>query len=163
MDTDTHRLEDVIRQGEMPDYSMPIDSLIILSRLREERRLTTADLAPSVQKSEANVHATLEKLVETGFLEPHGTGRGRTYTLSAVLYRKAGKKSEYIRQVGFAPIQQDQMVLNYIDNHGSIKRADVADLCHISLFQATRLLKRLKENGMLAPVGQGKGTRYERK
>ena len=108
--------------------TMPIDSLIILSRLREERRLTTADLAPSVQKPETNVRATVEKLVETGFLDPHGTGRGRTYTLSAALYRKAGKKSEYIRQAGFAPIQQEQMVLSYIDKHGSIKRADVMDL-----------------------------------
>lgn len=143
--------------------NMPIDSLIILSRLREERRLTTADLAPSVQKPEANVRATLEKLVETGFLEPHGTGRGRTYTLSAALYRKAGKKSEYIRQAGFAPIQQEQMVLNYIDKHGSIKRADAADLCHISPFQATRLLKRLINKDNIRPTGRGKGTRYERK
>lgn len=31
-------------------------------------------------KPEPNVRATLEKLVETGLLEPHGTGRGRTYT-----------------------------------------------------------------------------------
>jgi len=61
--------------------NMPIDSLIILSRLREERRLTISDLSPSVQKSESIVRATVEKLVETGFLEPHGTGRGRTYTL----------------------------------------------------------------------------------
>ncbi|ABA56599.1 conserved hypothetical protein [Nitrosococcus oceani ATCC 19707] len=143
--------------------NMPIDSLIILSRLREERRLTTADLAPSVQKSETNVRITLEKLVETGFLEPHGTGRGRTYTLSAALYRKAGKKSEYIRQAGFAPIQQEQMVLKYIDAHGSIKRADAADLCRISPFQATRLLKRMEKNDLVKPVGQGRGTRYERK
>ena len=64
--------------------NMPIDSLIILSRLREERRLTTADLVPSVQKTEASVRATVEKLVETGFLEPHGTGRGRAYTLLPV-------------------------------------------------------------------------------
>jgi ATP-dependent DNA helicase RecG len=143
--------------------NMPIDSLIILSRLREERRLTTADLAVSVQKPEANVRATLESLLESGFLEPHGTGRGRTYTLSATLYQKAGKKAEYIRQAGFAPIQQEQMVLNYIDKHGSIKRADAADLCHISPFQATRLLKRLENNDLLKPTGRGKGTRYERK
>jgi len=143
--------------------NMPIDSLIILSRLREERRLTTADLAPSIQKPEASVRATLEKLVETGLLESHGAGRGRTYTLSAALYQKAGKKAEYIRQAGFAPIQQEQMVLNYIDKHGSIKRADAADLCHISPFQASRLLKRLTNNGLIKSIGQGKGTRYERK
>ena len=53
------------------------------------------------------------------------------------------------------------MVLSYIKKHGSIKRADTADLCHISLFQASRLLKRLKENELVKVVGQGKGTRYE--
>ncbi|MCG7872378.1 MAG: putative DNA binding domain-containing protein [Candidatus Thiodiazotropha lotti] len=143
--------------------NMPIDSLIILSRLREERRLTTADLAPSVQKSEANVRATVEKLVETGFLEPHGIGRGRTYTLSAALYRKVGKKSEYIRQAGFAPIQQEQMVLNYIDKHGSIKRADVMDLCHVTQDQAYKLLLRLKKRGEIVQIGDRKGAVYERK
>lgn len=143
--------------------NMPIDSLIILSRLREERRLTTTELAPSVQKTEANVRATLEKLVETGLLEPHGTGRGRTYTLSAALYRKAGKKSEYIRQTGFAPIQQEQMVLNYIDKHGSIKRADVMDLCHITQDQAYKLLSRLKSRDEIVQIGDRKGAIYERK
>lgn len=54
---------------------LPIDSLIILSRLRDERRLTTAGFAESVQKSETSVRATIEKLVEIGLLESHGTGR----------------------------------------------------------------------------------------
>jgi len=143
--------------------NMPIDSLIILGRLREERRLTTADLAPSVQKPETNVRATLEKLVETGFLEPHGTGRGRTYTLSAAMYQKAGKKSEYIRQAGFAPIQQEQMVLNYIDKHGSIKRAEVAELCHVSLPQAYHLLKKLQKEGVIVQEGKMRYASYTRK
>ncbi len=142
--------------------NMPIDSLIILSRLREERRLTIADLTPSVQKPEANVRATLEKLVETGFLEPHGTGRGRTYTLSARLYQNAGQRAEYIRQAGFAPIQQEQMVLNYIDKHGSIKRADVMDLCRLSGPQSYRLLKKLTDKGLLKKNGEKKYAVYTR-
>lgn len=143
--------------------TMPIDSLIILSRLREERRLTTADLAPSVQKSEANVRATLERLVETGFLEPHGNGRGRTYTLSARMYQKAGQRAEYIRQAGFAPIQQEQMVLSYIDKHGSIKRSDVAELCHLSLPQAYHLLKKLQNHGIVIQQGKMRHAFYTRK
>ena len=139
-----------------------IDSLIILSRLREERRLTISDLSPSVQKSEPIVRATMEKLVETGFLEPHGTGRGRTYTLSAAVYRKAGKKSEYIRQAGFAPIQQEQMVLTYIDKHRSIKRADVMDLCHLDRNQAYRLLAKMKAAEQIKQIGEQKGAIYER-
>ncbi|WP_076791023.1 ATP-binding protein [Chlorobium sp. KB01] len=143
--------------------TMPIDSLIILSRLREERRLTTTDLAPSVQKPEANVRATLEKLVETGFLEPHGTGRGRSYILSARMYQKAGQRAEYIRQAGFDSIQQEQMVLNYIGKHGSIKRAEVVELCRLSPDQAYKLLLRLKQRGEIEQIGQRKGAFYERK
>lgn len=141
---------------------LPIDSLIILSRLRDERRLTTADFIESVQKSETSVRATIEKLVEIGLLESHGTGRGRTYTLSAQLYQSAGQQAEYIRQAGFSPIQHEQMVLNYIDKNGSIKRADVADLCRISPMQATRLLKRLVDSQEVKSVGGGRSTRYER-
>lgn len=141
---------------------LPIDSLIILSRLRDERRLTTADFAESVQKSETNVRSTIEKLVEIGLLESHGTGRGRTYTLSAQLYQSAGQEAEYIRQAGFSPIQHEQMVLNYIDKHGSIRRADAADLCRISPMQATRLLKRLVEAQEIKSAGAGRSTRYER-
>ena len=143
--------------------TMPIDSLIILSRLREERRLTTTDLAPSVQKPEANVRATLEKLVETGFLEPHGTGRGRSYILSARMYQKAGQRAEYIRQAGFDSIQQEQMVLNYIGKHGSIKRAEAVELCRLSPDQAYKLLLRLKQRGEIEQIGERKGAFYERK
>jgi ATP-dependent DNA helicase RecG len=142
--------------------SMPIDSLIILSRLKEERRLTVNDLAPSLQKSGTSVRATLEKLVESGFLEPRGTGRARIYTLSAALYQKSGKKAEYVRQAGFSTIQQQQMVLNYIDTHGSIKREEVMGLCQLSKDQAYRLLKKLRDGGMVCFEGKGKGGRYVR-
>jgi len=142
--------------------NMSIDSLIILSRLREERRLTTDELVPSVQKTETNVRATLEKLVEAGFLEPHGTGRGRTYMLSAAMYQSAGKKAEYIRQAGFAPIQHEQMVLKYIDVHGPIKRAEVMDLCHLDRNQAYRLLVKMKSAKQIKQIGEQKGAVYER-
>jgi ATP-dependent DNA helicase RecG len=155
-------LKMVVEQGDKLG-NMPIDSLIILSRLREERRLTTADLAPCVQKPEASVRSSLEKLVETGFLEPHGTGRGRTYTLSARLYQKAGQRAEYIRQVGFARIQQEQMVLNYIEKHGSIKRAEVAELCQLSLPQAYHLLKKLQNKGAIIQEGKMRHAFYTRK
>jgi ATP-dependent DNA helicase RecG len=140
--------------------TMPIDSLIILSRLREERRLTTTDLAPSVQKPEANVRATLEKLVETGFLEPHGTGRGRTYILSARMYQKAGLHAEYIRQAGFDSIQQEQMVLKFIKTHGTIKRADVIELCRLTKDQSAKLLTQLAHENKIYKHGDRRGTYY---
>ena len=128
----------------------------------EERHLTTSEFAISLQKTEFAVRAALEKLVESGLIEPHGTGRSRSYTLSVKVYSNTGQHSAYIRQVGFDPIQQEQMILKYIDTQGSIKRADTAELCKISIFQASRLLRKMSNSGMIHPKGQGKLTSYER-
>jgi ATP-dependent DNA helicase RecG len=161
-ESDLDFLEMVLREEQRIGRPMPLDSLIILSRLRQERRLTTGDLALSTQKSEQETRATLEKLAETGMIEAHGAGRGRTYTLSAKVYRKAGQKAGYVRQAGFDPIQQEQMVLQYIDNHGSIKRSEVMELCRITKDQAYKLLKRLKTQGQIIQIGNRKGATYSR-
>ncbi|MBU2056039.1 MAG: hypothetical protein KJ936_01595 [Proteobacteria bacterium] len=54
------------------------------------------------------------------------------------------------------------MVLAYIDKHGSIKRADVMDLCRITKDQAYKLLNRLRSSGQIAQIGSRKGAVYER-
>jgi ATP-dependent DNA helicase RecG len=140
-----------------------VEPLIILARLKDERRLNTCDLAPSLQKGEAQTRIILEKLLETGLIEAHGTGRGRSYTLSSKVYQLSGQKAAYVRQAGFDAIQQEQMVLNYIDKHGSIKRADVADLCHLSLPQAYHLLKKLQGEGVITQEGKMRHAYYTRK
>ncbi|MFH0825647.1 MAG: ATP-binding protein [Pseudomonadota bacterium] len=161
-ESDPAFLELVLREEERTARPLPLESLIVLSRLRYERRSNTADLAVSTQKSESETRAVLEKLTEAGLVEAHGSGRGRTYTLSAKLYRTTGQKAGYVRQAGFEPIQQEQMVLSYIDKHGSIRRAEVMDLCRIGADQAYKLLKRLKDSGIIRQKGERKGAVYER-
>ena len=46
--------------------------------------------------------------------------------------------------------------------HGRIMRRDVAELCKITGFQATRLLDRLVIGGRLERIGQRRGTWYSR-
>ena len=55
------------------------------------------------------------------------------------------------------------MVLSFIDKHGSIKRADVMELCRISKDQAYNLLYRLKKNEQVVQRGELKKAIYERK
>lgn len=64
------------------------------------------------------------------------------------------------RQVGFTPIQQEQMVLSYVQQHGQIKRAEVMGLCRISTDQAARLLKKLKDRGAIIQSGKNRGATY---
>lgn len=67
-----------------------------------------------------------------------------------------------MRQAGFDAIQQEQMVLSFIDTHGSIKRADVMELCHLDRNQAYRLLTRMKGAKQIKQIGEQKGATYER-
>lgn len=154
-------LEMILHEEKRIGHPLPLDGLIILSKLRQERRLTTIDLAHSTQKIEQETRVTLGKLVESGLIEAHGTGRGRTYTLSAKLYRKIGQKAGYVRQAGFDLIQQEQMILSYIKEHKTIQRTEAADLCRISPFQAKRLLKKMVIEDKIIPKGKGRGTFYE--
>lgn len=124
--------------------------------------LSTADFLASAQKPEPQVRSTLEKLAEAGLVEPLGSGRGRSYTLSAKVYRQTGRKADYIRQVGFNDIQQEQMMLSFIDKHGAIKRADAMELCHLSKDQAAKLLKKLADEDMLKMHGVRRGAYYTR-
>ncbi len=58
----------------------------------------------------------------------------------------AGQKAGNIHLARFDPIQQEQMVLRFIDEHGSIKLADVMELCRLSAPQAYHFLKRLEKS-----------------
>lgn len=137
-----------------------VEPLIILARLRDERRLTTSDIAPVLQKSEAQTRTILERLLEAGMIEAHGSGRGRSYTLSAGVYQQSGQKAAYIRQAGFDAIQQEQMVLKFIASHGGIKREEAMALCRLNKDQAYRLLKKLANTGVIRFEGKGKGGKY---
>lgn len=99
--------------------------------------------------------------MESGLIEAHGNGGARTYTISAKLYQKTGQKTGYVRQAGFDPIQQEQMIMSYIKEHKAIKRAEAADLCRIGPHQATRLLKKLAKEGKIILKGSRKGAVYE--
>lgn len=157
-DLDFRRL--VVEHERATHAELPIDSLIALAALRETKRVTADELAVQIQRDTASAKRTLEALTEAGLVEAHGSTRGRSYTLSASLYQAVGDKAGYTRQAGFAPIQHEQMVLNYVQQHGQIKRAEVMGLCRISTDQAAKLLKKLKDKGAIAQSGKNRGATY---
>lgn len=139
---------------------LPIDSLIVLAVLREFKRLSTDALATHIQRDATSAKRTLEALTEAGLVEAHGNTRGRSYTLSAAVYSMVSDKAAYTRQVGFGPIQHEQMVLSYIRQHGQIKRAEVMELCRLTEGQVKRLLQRMLGANQIVMRGQSKATAY---
>ncbi len=137
-----------------------LDDLLLLNALWQERYLATAEAARLIQKSEAEARAVLEHLVETGLIESRGERRGRTYHLPASTYKRMGEKAAYIRQRGFEPLQQEQMILQYVERYGRITRREAAGLCQITERQATYLLGKMVKSGKLKAEGKKRATRY---
>lgn len=152
----------VVEEGQR-GRPLRMEELLVLNSLWQERQLNTADVARLIQKPESEARSLLQSLVEGGFVEARGERKGRTWHLSATLYRRLGKPSAYVRQRGFEAVQQEQMVLQYVEKHGKITRREAAELCRIGPYQATRLLNRLVKKGELVRHGQRKSSWYERK
>lgn len=150
----------VVEHERATNAELPIDSLIALATLRELKRLSADALAERIQRDATSAKRTLEALTEAGMVEAHGATRARSYTLSASLYQAAGNKAAYTRQAGFSPIQHEQMVLSYVQQHGQIKRAEVMELCRLTEDQAWQLLKRLVLAEKLVKHGERRWSFY---
>lgn len=159
-DADISFLGLVLAEENRRSKSLPLYSLIALSMFREEKRLTSEQLAKGIQQDKKRATHTLEELLQAGLVQPHGTGRGRTYTLSPKVYQAIGKELEYTRQAGFEKLQQEQLVLNLAKQRGRVRRKDVMDLCQLGKDQAYQLLKKLRNAGQLNRQGKGKSAYY---
>jgi len=138
-----------------------VSELLILAHLWHERNIDALTAARLTQRDEAETRSALENLVETGMVEARGGGKGRTYILSASTYRALGQPASYVRARGFEPEQMEQMVIQYVRNHGRMTRSQVMDLCRIDARQATYLLQKLVKLNRLQPRGKARGRYYE--
>ena len=161
-DADEAFLRLVIDEESRRGSALPIDSLIALAALRDAKRLTTEELALHIQRDAIQAKRTLEGLVEAGLVQAHGsTPRTRSFTLTAQLYGTArADKAAYTRQAGLSAMQHEQLVLNFVSQHGRIRRADVMELCRLNEEQAKMLLQKLKRAGLLQLQGTRGGAYY---
>lgn len=132
---------------------LSLDELLTLNQLQHERRVDASTVGRLTQRGEAYARAVLEQLVERGLIEGRGEKRGRVYHLSATLYHRLGAPAGYVRAHGFDPIRQEAMVLQYVETYGRITRSEVMNLCMLTGRQATKLLRRLVDEGKLVDRG----------
>lgn len=139
---------------------LTLDSLRILHELKSGGPATTKDLQADLEMTTTQVRAQCARLVELGLIEAHGQGRSRRYQLSPVFYQAAEDRSAYIRVRQADPIHQEQMVLAYITEYGSITRSQVMGLVMVDSSQARGILRRLIDAGTVELRGQRRGAHY---
>lgn len=146
-------------ESEQPGR-LTLDQLRVLHELKSGGPATAKDLQADLELPIAHVRTQCSLLVELGLLEAHGTGRSRQYHLTSAFYRSAEDKNAYIRVRQADPIHQEQMVVAYIAEYGSITRGQVMDLVLVEASQARGILKRLVDSGTIELQGERRGAHY---
>lgn len=96
----TARVEDrEVLVVEVPDSPRVVGT----TRGTYVRRATTGELARLVQRTEAETRNLLTRMVERGWIEARGGGKGRTWHLSAAVYRALDTPAGYVRTSGLRP------------------------------------------------------------
>lgn len=150
----------VLQREDETQREFSLDELRVLHELRTYGALQTTDLIDALRLDEPRARMTLAALVEQGLVEARGVGRGRRHHLSAAFYRLTADDSAYIRVRGTEPLQHEQMVINYVQQYGSIVRSVAADLCMLDGPQASTLLQRMRRAGVLEQQGERRTARY---
>ena len=142
--------------------SLPINSLLILSALQSQRRLTIAEIAEVTNIGEIRAKAVVEKLVEAGLVDASGNNKARFYILSSKVYKEQDNIVGYVRQTGFDAVKYEAWIMELIQKQGGkITRDNVVELLNVTPPQAYRLLKKMSDKGRIKLVGNGRSAYYE--
>lgn len=146
------------RQGK----PLSIYTLMILSVMNMERRVTLDRIVDATNLSENKVRSAVEKLIEQGLVEASGQGRNRSYILGAKIYKKNKETIQYVRQTDIDSIRYPELIMKLAGTqNGLITKQDVAELLKITPVQAYALIKKLQKAGKLELVNGGKYSKYK--
>lgn len=135
-------------------------AMMILSYLRNEKRATINQIELNVGFEKARVRASLERLVEYGYIEASGAGKGRTYLLSSKVYHKLNESIHYVRQTDIDKIRYPELIKKLAREKKEVTRSDVMELLHLTAPQAYHILKRMVEDGILEMTGTKRNAAY---
>lgn len=138
-----------ISDEESRGHLFGLDMLILLSTLKRARVVERASAARLCQRTERQISTTLHKMVDLGYLERVGAGRGTTYRLTSRVHEALGSSMTYFRDRGLSRRRQRALVLEVVDELGSLSLEECQELCAQSPEEAKRLLDGLVEEGTL--------------
>ena len=143
-------------------HPLAINTLLILSVLYSERKVSEHDLAERIHISLTRLKPLIETLIERGVVEEIGRTSQRMLMLGQKVYRKTGKSKEYTRQRGIDQVRFPEMILKLAESqNGAVTKTDVAELLHVSKPKAYELLQQLCEERQLVLTGRGRYAKYE--
>lgn len=147
--------------GRRNGKSLSINSLLILSLIEFERKVTLQGIIQKINLTETRIKANINKLIEEGLIEEIGSRKNKEYILSKSVYMENNNSIGYVRQSGIDAIRHEEMVLKLVkESDNGVRREEVSELLNVSKDKAYLVLKKLVENNKIELIGKGRGAKY---
>ena len=148
---------------------LDLDSLLVLSHLREHAFIDTVTAAERLQLPRDDARGVLDQMAQpkSGILERKGKTKAATYHLNKSVAKDVLGRSSYTRLKGIDPIRYKEMAREHVNQHGSITPRECRELLGLgesnsARVEASRLLAEWSgDGGFLTKVGtRGRGVHY---
>ncbi len=123
---------------------------LTLVYLRHHGHMTNSDYQRLNHVDSVTANRELRALVQLGLIEQHSTRRWAHYTLNVPSEMETPVK----------PQTQEERVLDYVKERGSINNTECRKLLQVELHQASNLLKKLRKKDLLQRTGERRWARY---
>lgn len=144
------------------DRMLSINALMILSLIKNERRVTVESLSEAIHVNKARTTSTIETLVESDLVEAIGNGQNRSYILSSKVYKQNNESAKYVRQTDIDAVRYPELILKLAkQKDGIITKEDVMDLLKMTSDQAYAQIKKLIADKKLRVNQKGKYANYK--
>ncbi|KFI62068.1 RNA-binding domain-containing protein [Bifidobacterium cuniculi] len=153
-------VEIIEEERERTGKELPIESLLILNKLKAEGNATYMDMADTLDILPAKLKVVLKGLTDSGLIEASGSGETRSYMLGSKVYRKSGKSVEYVRQSAIDRIRYPELILKLATEQGQLTTTDVERLLGVSHNQAYYQINKLVAAGTLRKIGSRRSAHY---
>ncbi|MEW6667955.1 MAG: ATP-binding protein, partial [Thermodesulfobacteriota bacterium] len=145
-----------IRQGR----NLTLDDLILLRALTDRGHLDRWSAAQCLQMSEDESAECLVSLRERGYIIPHGRGRGTSYHLSRAFSDALRGRMASDEAISLDDEAVGLRVQAVLLDRGRLTNTDVRRISGYSRSKVLRMMRELREKGVVSVSGRGRGAYY---
>lgn len=146
----------VLEEQETKQKLFNTVEVMILHYLKENKSINIEEAAKLAQLEDIDTRTILNELVECGYLERNN----RKFIFTQRVYGVFGEEIGYIKDKTVDYIKAKTMILEYMEQKGSITNKIVQDLCCYDERRVRYTLSKMKEDGIIQLMGKGRSSYY---
>jgi len=140
----------IVWLNQFSDQSINDQQRLALVYLRHNEQMMNSDYQRLNHVDSVTANRDLRKLVQLDLIEQNGTRRWAYYTLKASTDIKGLEQKQ----------SNEEKILAYIRENGSISRSECQKLLNITAVQSRYILQKMRKKGLLILKGSRKVSRY---